>query len=1147
MKTHNMKKFRPKLTLTACMLLPLVSHAQQVVSDTLKGAAASLQWQSFNGACLTAGNNTGTIPACVGLPYYKTVPQIGGTTGTLPDAVGQGALRLTNGTMTLNSEGNNQTGAVVSTAPFSSSQGLQVTFSSVTYGGNGYDGNSNGKRGSDGMTFFLTDAAQEPSVGGIGGSLGYSCSNGNSTKDKSGNFIGYDGVRGGYIGVGIDEYGNFANAYDTTATGSSNGLSPSTISVRGGGNVNWYSLSKNYPALYPSSTSPADQVTAVQTTCRTGTLYNASDKTQTITVDGKKTEDSKKTETIASKGSSSIPILDYPFLASSTLFTPDGVRVAISNQQEVSSPTRGQAKPITYALSITQAGILNMSYSYNGGVTIPVITNKSITASNGPVPDKFRFGFSAGTGYGTNVHEITCFKAAALTAASTSAGVNIQQSSRVEAGTQFYLSYYQPTNWWGQLTATSLLVDTATNSVVFKKNANWDASCVLTGGACIATGTTDPSQPAQAPFYRMLLAWDGNTGVPFQFNKLSASQQDALGNREHINYLRGRRDREISAQNPDGMRARTGVLGDIISSSPVWVGAPAFPYTGSWKDGLNSAVRAPESTSYTNYASTNATRTHVVYSGANDGFMHGFRAGANKADKTFDSTTNDGRELIGYMPTAVSAIIRNPKIATLDFTSPQYTHAAFVDAAPGTGDLYYAGAWHTWLVSGIGGGGNPDGPINDNTSTARGGSLFALDITSSLSFYQSNATNLVIGDWGPDNLKCGPLLQDCGTNLGNTYGTPIVRRLHDGNWAVIFGNGYNSKTGTAGIYIMTVKQSDGSKTFRFLDTGYGPSKDPSQGSSKNGMAYVASADLDGDHITDYIYAGDLYGNLWRFDFTASDASKWAASSSPLFSTPVGQPISTNVTVSSVLSKTGPSRVVVGFGTGQRLPQTQTSAAIYATAPDQSLYGIWDWNMDAWNAISSTRYVSLPTPQTVSKNVLQVQTAINVAGGSDPISGYRTVTNTPICWAGLSNCASGKNVQFGWQLALPNKSEQVIYSPVTTNGFFVVSTVIPATSNTDANTLTCDNQPASGYTMAVAIDSGSSTATSFFANAANSPVTANGLVISGIGLSGTGTPSFVSAGKKLNLITQTASGVGRIIEVNPSANGIGKRVTWIKLR
>ena len=1130
-KALSMKKFKPKLTLTACMLLPIVGHAQQVISDTLNGASAVNSWKSFNGACLTAGNNTGSIPACVGLPYYSGKALVGGTSGTLPDKVGQGALRLTNGDTTLGgSNGTNQTGAIVSTVPFPSSQGVQVTFSTVTYGGNGANGT-----GADGMTFFLADALQAPSVGALGGSLGYSCSNVNST---------YDGVRGGYVGVGIDEYGNFTNGATTTTgsssvtvisngdnTNSGGAASPSTIGVRGAGNVNWYYLNSNYPTLYPAN---ANQANAVQQTCRTGTLYNASNNDQTVTVNGSST-------TIKRGTSSNLPVLDYKLLGSSPLLTSGNTAVTISNQQGTLSPTRGKANPITYALSITQNGLLNMSYSFNGGVTTPVITDQSITASNGAVPANFLFGFSGGTGGGSNVHEITCFKAAPLNAASTSAGVNVQQSSRVEAGTQVYLSYYHPTNWWGQLTATSLNYTAATDSVAFNTTANWDASCVLTGGSCATTGGTNT---AQTPGSRALLTWNGSTGIPFQWTNLSASQQISLADTAHVAYLRGDRTGEVTTTNSSGLRARTGVLGDITNSSPVWVGAPAFPYKGPWKDAINSAAPTPEGISYTNYASSNAARINVVYSGANDGLMHGFRAGAYKADGTFDaSAVNDGRELIGYMPAAVSAVIRNTS-AALDFTSPQYTHSTFVDATAGTGDLYYAGAWHTWLVAGIGAGGNLGGPINDNTSTAIGGSIFALDITSPANFSEANAASLTIGDWGPTTLTCvGGGSSNCGTNLGNTYGTPIVRRLHDGNWAVIFGNGYNSSTGTAGIFIMTVKQSDGSKTFKFLDTGYGPSKDPLGKNSKNGIAFVASADLDGDHITDYVYAGDLYGNLWRFDLTSSSASNWAAGTSPLFSTPAGQPISTNVTVSSALSKTGPPRVMIDFGTGQKLPQTQTSGATYASATGQSLYGIWDWSMNAWNAKSSTAYASLLSPQTVNTNVLQVQTATDVAGSSGNISGYRTVTSNPVCWAGLSNCTAGKNVMFGWQLALPDPNEQVIYNPTSSSGLFVVNTVIPAVSNT----LTCSNQPAAGYTMAVAIDTGGATATSFFADATNNYVSTNGLVISGIGLSATGTPSFVTALKKPYLITQTASGVGSITQVNPAANGIGKRVSWIKLR
>src|SRR6185312_8773154 len=141
--------------LVGCSLLlaGFGAHAQLVINDTLTGASSSYQWVPLNGACLTAGNNTGTIPACVGLTYYGSQTQVGGTSGRLPDAVGSGALRLTNGAVDSGSGGTNQTGAVVSQFTFPNTEGLQVTWTSVSYGGNNYNGT-----GADGISFFLADA-----------------------------------------------------------------------------------------------------------------------------------------------------------------------------------------------------------------------------------------------------------------------------------------------------------------------------------------------------------------------------------------------------------------------------------------------------------------------------------------------------------------------------------------------------------------------------------------------------------------------------------------------------------------------------------------------------------------------------------------------------------------------------------------------------------------------------------------------------------------------------------------------------------------------------------------------------------------------------------------------------------------------------
>lgn len=1287
----------PSRTLLAglfCMLAGTYwsAQAQVVINDTLTGAASVYnKWNSLNGACLTAGtaakSATNTIPGCTALQasggYYAGKTLIGGYNGTFPDPVGNGALRLTNGdNLTNGSNGTNQTGAVITTEGFPANQGVQVTFTTKTYGGNAYKNASGQPSGADGITFFMSDASSPPvTAGGFGGSLGYSCSNTNGT---------YDGLLGGYLGVGIDEYGNFTNGAVTTATttttvtttatptvytgnirtdssgktpiltsqgaptwngtapsgivgspttitistsspstttvtntppnptststvsgstsvpaainitgkvnssgsGSSKiyyaagtyttyaanspltttvattyswskndntatgpGALPGTISVRGAGKVNWTWLNATYPSLFPTSMSAATRQTAVQTTCATGFPYNNTGASQTV-----------NGTTVPAAQFYTTPVTDYPLMASSVLPKTGTNAVTIFNQQATSTstpstPVRSSAVPITYALSITQDGLLNMSYSYNGGSAVPVISNQSISASNGNVPDNVLFGFSAGTGGGSNVHEITCFKASPLNLSSSSAGTNVQQAARVEAGTQVYLAYYHPSNWWGQLTAQDLVTDTTTGLVSINPVANWDANCVLTGGSCQATKGTNT---AQASGSRTMLSWDGAAGIPFQWSNLTTAQASALtagdasSTDARLRYLRGDRSTEIA--NSGKLRTRTGVLGDIINSSPTWVGPPSLPYQGPWKDALYPSATVNEAAgSYADFAGSTATtaqgaRQNVVYIGANDGFLHGFRSGTYDAKGDFVNTTNDGKELLAYIPSTVLNTIHSTT-PLLDFSSTQYAHNLFTDATPGTGDLYYGGAWHTWLVSGVGAGANASGPIADTTSVANS-AIYALDITDPTQFAEGKAASLVLGEWrsgtGAGAITCTGNAT-CGNSLGSTYGTPIIRRMHNGQWAVLFGNGLNSSTGTAGLFVMLVDPTDGTRTFRFIDTGKGPAKDTSGNiTARNGIAYVASADLDGDHVTDYVYGGDSLGNVWRFDLTSSDPTKWAASAKPIFTTATGQPITTRVTVASVLGvgPAGQPGVVISFGTGQQFPQTQTSALTYASGT-QALYGVWDWDMSAWNTVAgaSSQYAALTGTQTVTVSTLRTQSITATAPaptGSSTISGYRTLSTNKVCWKGSSACTGGAsaNTHFGWTLPLPaTGNEQVIYNPTIAYGMLLINTTIPAVSQA----LSCDTQPASGYTMAVSLDSGGAPKSSFFGDQNGNFVTYNGGIVSGIGLSATGTPSIVTADKWPYLVQQTSGGQGVTTKINPGANGKGNRLTWIKLR
>ena len=105
------------------------------------------------------------------------------------------------------------------------------------------------------------------------------------------------------------------------------------------------------------------------------------------------------------------------------------------------------------------------------------------------------------------------------------------------------------------------------------------------------------------------------------------------------------------------------------------------------------------------------------------------------------------------------------------------------------------------------------------------------------------------------------------------------------------GNCKKTDTGQAGIYLMLVDPSNGAISFKFLNTNVGTTANP------NGIGEVTPVDLDKDNITDYVYAGDIQGNIWRFDLTSNSVSDWEAQApSNIFTTAVSQPVTTKINV-----------------------------------------------------------------------------------------------------------------------------------------------------------------------------------------------------------------------------------------------------------
>lgn len=177
------------------------------------------------------------------------------------------------------------------------------------------------------------------------------------------------------------------------------------------------------------------------------------------------------------------------------------------------------------------------------------------------------------------------------------------------------------------------------------------------------------------------------------------------------------------------------------------------------------------------------------------------------------------------------------------------------------------------------------------------------------------------------------------SEMGYSFSKPLVVRTNSDreneSWCVIFGNGYDSANNNAVLFILNPKTGD---IIRKIIAD-----NPSVGSG-NGLSSPVAVDVNADSKVDFVYAGDLKGNMWKFDLTADSASRWAVAyndgsyDQPLFTAegPDGseQPITTKP---EVMFHPGGHGMIVMFGTGKLLGNSD-----FSDNTTQTVYGIWDY-------------------------------------------------------------------------------------------------------------------------------------------------------------------------------------------------------------
>ena len=398
-------------------------------------------------------------------------------------------------------------------------------------------------------------------------------------------------------------------------------------------------------------------------------------------------------------------------------------------------------------------------------------------------------------------------------------------------------------------------------------------------------------------------ATEGNAvGLAFLFNDISSGMISALGAsaEDKLDYLRGDRANE----RPDGpFRTRSalaGQLGDIVNSTPVFVGPPNRQYRGG-------AAFPTGAASYAAFQDAQKTRALALYVAANDGMLHSINPAT-------------GQEQFAFIPNGVIQVASNNSI--LDRLDPAYAHQFILDGAPIVDDVFIhfkgsgggqnlSKSWGTLLLGAFGGGGkglfalditDPDISESDAAKTV------LWEFTETDDVYPTDADGAALLDGSGDRFEdaAGEIIKDMGLSidepviaLSNVVSSNSDRSLE---WVALFGNGLNSRAGIAKLFTLFVGRgvdgvwchpdsvfndnsnaADGLRDgctrsqydFVKVDTGIGGIDIDGDGAiNPNGLGSVRAIDTDKNGTVDYVYAGDARGNLFRFDLCLASLAAW---------------------------------------------------------------------------------------------------------------------------------------------------------------------------------------------------------------------------------------------------------------------------------
>ena len=461
-----------------------------------------------------------------------------------------------------------------------------------------------------------------------------------------------------------------------------------------------------------------------------------------------------------------------------------------------------------------------------------------------------------------------------------------------------------------------------------------------------------------------------------QWPTLTTTQKAAASGSNLVNYLRGQYDHDNRSSNPVAnqlYRYREAILGDALESQPAFIAKPVFsyPYPG-----------------YSAYKTAQASRAGTVFMGTNDGMLHAFDA-------------SNGAERWAYVPSMVMSNMW--KLASTTYGT---NHVNFVNGSVIISDvctaadcsIATASDWKTILVGGLNGGG-------------RG--YYALDIT-------NPATPVLLWEFTTAS----------DSDVGYSFGRPVITRKADGTWVVLVTSGYNNTSpGTGGGFLYVLNAGTGAIISKIATTALVSGTQVGNTTTPSGLTQIAVwNDEPSGNKAGSVYGGDLLGNLWRFNIndtvtTAAIGKGSVLQLATLFSDTAGtqpQPITTTPILGTVSSKR-----VIFVGTGKYLEQSDLS-----TTQVQSLYAIKDDS--ATTTLVNPRAHTTTTPKMVRQTITQPTAA----------SSNRTGTSNAVDFG----------VDLGWFIDFPDTSDASPYAAERQNvdgklslGTLIIPTLVPSSS------------------------------------------------------------------------------------------------------